>query len=143
MCAVTHKYNCCSVNVVSRCISCKSVCKGCIVCIGCKERSTNGNLVKLPLIFVNNCHKIIIFKTAHNVCRLNYKLLNAVINKSVESLFNIVDSCTAVFLDNINYDLACKCTSYFVIRVCLLDRIFNCTDRHLSVIIKACTKAYR
>ena len=48
----------------------------------------------------------------HKMCRLNDKLLNAVINCTLKSLIDIVDLLTISGKNVIDDDLCCECSAY-------------------------------
>ena len=74
---------------------------------------------------------------------LDYKILNAVIHRTIKSLCHIINGNAISALYMINDDLACKASSDgIIVTEFFIKLILNCTDRQTTAVVKACTKAY-
>ena len=75
------------------------------------------------------------------MCRLNHKIFNTVIHRTVKSFCNIIDYYTITALHMINNNLTCKASSYRIVRKRIFYCFLNSPDRQTAIIVKTCTKA--
>ena len=77
------------------------------------------------------------------MCRLDYKIFDSVINRTVKCFCHIINGNAISSLYMINDDMACKASSDGIIFTeFFIKLILDCTDRQTTAVVKACTKTY-
>ena len=111
LCTMSHEADGCLTIIILSCCICDSLHNLIEILITCKKRITDYNLIKCICIIANFIYNICILQTIHQMCRLDYKILNAVIHCTVKGFCHIINGNAISSLYMINDDLACKASS--------------------------------
>ena len=158
-CTMSHEYKCsaslsCCIHAVesgfltSFICDCLSNCflviidNSCIISNLTKHWLCNCYRLKFIFISVNSFCHLIILSAMHQMCRLNNKILNALLYCTVKSLLHVVDILTISCLNMVDDDLCCKCSSYRPVRISFCKGIFDSLDILSTAVIEGSTKAY-
>ena len=132
-CFCNHCFCCC----FFVCIDLGNICTYCT-----QKRLSDLNRFKLIFYTCDSVCQLGILSAVHQVCRLDHKVLNTIVDRTLQRLIYVVDGLTVTSQYVVDDDLSSKCSSYGPIRISFCQSLLYAADICCTAIVEGCTKAY-